>query len=149
MAPLIVNPSLLHSDDDSQEQSAHVQTAPSHHGLHKSCADPESFVRGGPTLTTFVFCFGWRGDGGSKYHYKGAIIGPPAKHHWMEFRWRVDDGPALNAGLVAAIFQGIRTCIARKPYIFVIFQGGPDPLSPLWICTCKWSHFFVSSQTTL
>ena len=28
------------------------------------------------------------------------------------------------------IFQGIRTCNARKPYIFVIFQGGPDPLPP-------------------
>ena len=41
-----------------------------------------------------------------------------------------DDGPTLNAGLVAAIFQGIRTCFARKPYIFVIFQGGPNPLSP-------------------
>ena len=48
----------------------------------------------------------------------------------MTFRWRADDGPTLNAGLVAAIFQGIRTCIARKPYIFVIFQGGPDPLAP-------------------
>ena len=32
------------------------------------------------------------------------------------------------------IIQGSRTSIARKPYIFVIFQGwgggGPDPLSP-------------------
>ena len=27
-------------------------------------------------------------------------------------------------------FQGIRTSIAKKPYIFQIFQGGPDPLSP-------------------
>ena len=25
-------------------------------------------------------------------------------------------------------FQAIRTSIANKPYIFVIFQGGPDPL---------------------
>ena len=48
----------------------------------------------------------------------------------MAFRWRADDGPTLNAGLVAAIFQGIRTCIGRKPYIFEIFQGGPDPLFP-------------------
>ena len=37
--------------------------------------------------------------------------------------------------IVAVIFQGIRTCIARKPYIFVIFQGGggaapPPPLDP-------------------
>ena len=28
------------------------------------------------------------------------------------------------------IFQGILTSIAKIPYIFVIFQGGPDPLSP-------------------
>ena len=28
------------------------------------------------------------------------------------------------------IFQGIRTSFAKKPYIFVIFQGGLDPLSP-------------------
>ena len=38
------------------------------------------------------------------------------------------------------IFKGIRTCIAKKTYIFVIFRGGggggggdggvPDPLSP-------------------
>ena len=29
------------------------------------------------------------------------------------------------------IFQGIRTSIAKKPYIFVIFEGGgPEPLSP-------------------
>ena len=56
----------------------------------------------------------------------------------MAFRWPADDGPKLNAGLVAVIFQRIRTCIARKPYIVVIFQGGPDPLSPLWILT--WSR---------
>ena len=32
------------------------------------------------------------------------------------------------------IFQGIRTNIAKKPYIFVIFQGGgTDPCPPLWI----------------
>ena len=45
----------------------------------------------------------------------------------MAFRWSADDGQTLNAGLVAAIFQEIRTCIARKPYIFVIFQGGGGP----------------------
>ena len=42
----------------------------------------------------------------------------------MAFPWHAYDGPTLNAGLVVAIFQGIPTCIARKPYIFVIFQGG-------------------------
>ena len=34
----------------------------------------------------------------------------------MAFRWRVDDGPPLNAGLVA--FHGIWTSIAKRPYIF-------------------------------
>ena len=53
-----------------------------------SYADPESFVRGGPILKTFVsffllfcVCFSWWGEGGSKYHYKWVIIGPPAKRH--------------------------------------------------------------------
>ena len=31
----------------------------------------------------------------------GAIIGPPAKRHLNGFRWRADDDPILNAGLVA------------------------------------------------
>ena len=108
--------------------------------LSVACADQDSFVRGGPTLTGFFCCFffvcvfffvdeRWE-DPSTLYHYKRAIIGPPAKHHLMAFGWRADDDPTLNAGLVAAIFQGIWTCIARKPYIFVIFQGCPDPLSP-------------------
>ena len=37
---------------------------------------------------------------------------------------RHDGSPALNAGLVAMWFLGIRTSIAKKPYIFVIFQAG-------------------------
>ena len=45
----------------------------------------------------------------------------------MAFRWRADDGPTLNAGLV---FQGLRTSLAKKPYIFVIFQRGPTPCPP-------------------
>ena len=60
-----------------------------------TCTDPESFVREGPTLTIFFFFF-WGGGGGgggddpSKYHYK-----------CMVFCWRVDNGPKLDAGLVA------------------------------------------------
>ena len=36
-------------------------------------------------------------------------------------------------------FNGIRTNIAKKSYLFVIFQGGggPDPLYPLWIGLCN------------
>ena len=51
----------------------------------------------------------------------------------MAFRLRADVGQTLKAGLVA-FFSGVWTKIAKKPYIFVIFQGGggegPDPLSP-------------------
>ena len=37
-----------------------------------SCGDPESFVRGGPTLTTFFFCCCcWWGE---RYHYMRTII---------------------------------------------------------------------------
>ena len=28
------------------------------------------------------------------------------------------------------VFQGIWTSVVKQPYIFVIFQGGPEPLSP-------------------
>ena len=59
---------------------------------------------------------------------KLTTIGPSAKRISMAFCWRVN-GPPLNDGLVAFLFL-----IAKKPYIFVIFQGGPDPLPPLWIC---------------
>ena len=41
----------------------------------------------------------------------------------MAFRWQAKDGPTMNAGLVAlCFFQAIRTSIAKKPFIFVIFQ---------------------------
>ena len=41
--------------------------------MTESCADPESFVRGGPCLTFFSFIL----DEG----ISGTIIGPPAKRH--------------------------------------------------------------------
>ena len=45
----------------------------------------------------------------------------------MAFRWRADNGPPLNAGLVALRFLG-----AKKPYVFVILGGGGvrTPCSP-------------------
>ena len=73
-------------------------------------------------------------EGGSKYHHKRAIDGPPAKIHLNGVSLACQyDAPKLNAGLVAFQgFQGIRTSIAKKPYIFVIFRGGgsrPPPPS--------------------
>ena len=62
--------------------------------------DPESCVRGGPTLTSVSFLADERREdpntserGPSSARQRNAIS--------MAFRWRVKDGPTLNAGLVA------------------------------------------------
>ena len=75
--------------------------------------------------------FSWSWDRGCKYHYKWAIISPSAKRHLngvsLAGRW----WPNIECWLESfVIFQRTRTSIAKKPYIFVIFQGGPDSLSP-------------------
>ena len=42
------------------------------------------------------------------------------------FRWCVENGPKLNAGMVALwFFQGIRTSIAKKSYILKMMSGLP------------------------
>ena len=49
----------------------------------------------------------------------------------MAFRWRAENGPTLNASLVALWFSlGIQTSIAKRPYIFVIFEGVSGPPAP-------------------
>ena len=55
----------------------------------------------------------------------------------MAYLWRFTGGPMMAQHWMLAwyvhsfvIFQGIRTSIAKKLYIFVIFHGVPDPLSP-------------------
>ena len=92
------------------------------HLYHSSCADPESFVRVGPTSTTF-------------FHFledpNTTISGPSSARQrnaiQMAFRWRAECW--LDSFV---IFQGIRTSIAKKSYIFVIVQGGggANPLPP-------------------
>ena len=77
--------------------------------------------------------FSWWGERGSKYHFKWAIISPPAKCHLNGVSLAYRCWPNIKCWLrTFMIFWGIRTSIARKPYIFVIFQGGPDTLYPLW-----------------
>ena len=52
---------------------------------------------------------------------------PPASQRnaiYMVFRWRADDCPSWNAGSVPLGFQGVRTSIAKIPYIIVIVRGG-------------------------
>ena len=45
----------------------------------------------------------------------------------MAFHWRADGGQTFAWWFV--VLQGIRTSIAKKPFIFVIFRG-PGSLSP-------------------
>ena len=63
------------------------------------------------------------GRGGIKILLKAGQHGPSSE---MPLEWRL----TLNAG---SVFQGIRTSIAKKPCIFMFFQGvkvgSPDPLS--------------------
>ena len=73
------------------------------------------------------FCRGW---GGVKFDnvflLDEGIEDPnttkkmPSSARQRAFRWRADDGQTLNTGLVAVIFQGIRTSIAKKPYIIPV-----------------------------
>ena len=56
-------------------------------------------MRGGPTTTI---------SGPSSARKRNAI--------YMAFRWRVDDGPTLNAGLVAlGFFRGSGPLLLRNP----------------------------------
>ena len=90
------------------------------------------FCQRGPILTTFFFSLSWWVEGGSKLHYKRAFISPPAKRHLngvsLMCRW----WPNIECWLGSfVIFQGIRTGIAKKPYISWFFRGGgPDLLPP-------------------
>ena len=98
---------------------------------------PESFARGGPTLKTFLVEEGTEDPNTTK---SGPLSARQQNAILMVFRWRANDGPTLNAGLIDVILQRIRTRIAKKPYIFCDFSwggggGGPGhPLSPIWIC---------------
>ena len=62
------------------------------------CADPESYVRGGPTLIFLV-------DEGRE-DQNTTIGGPSSARQRNAFCWRADNGPTLNAGLVACDFSG-------------------------------------------
>ena len=96
--------------------------------LYHSCADPGNFARGGPTFFFFFFVRG-----------KRIQIALKAGHHHLN---RVSLAGRCWTYIECwlgsfVIFQGIRTSIAKKPYIFVIFSEGYEPpVPPLWIRTC-------------
>ena len=73
----------------------------------------------------------WWGEDRSKYHYKRAIIGLPAKHHLngvsLMCRW----WPKIECWFGSfVIFRGSRPVLLRNPVFLWFFKGGPDPLSP-------------------
>ena len=69
---------------------------------------------------------------GSKYHYKGAIIGPSAKGHFNGVLLVCRCWPKIECWLDSfVIFQGIRTSIAKKALYFCDFSGrGVQTLCP-------------------
>ena len=106
----------------------------------KPCADSESFVRGGSNFDNGFFCCcccfqlmrGGR-EGGSKYHFKRAAIGPPAKRHWngisLACRWWPNIQCCLGSFV---IFRGSGPLLQRNLYFCYISRGvsGP-PVPPL------------------
>ena len=97
-----------------------------------TCADSESFVRGGPNLIIFFcFVFRWRGTEGPKT----AINGPSSARQWNAIGkanpWRADDGLILNSGLVVLWFFGGSGPVLQRNLIFLWFFKVGGHLSPL------------------
>ena len=102
----------------------------SHHtfmrGSRKNCQRGSKFVylfidRGIEDQNTAI-------NGQSSAHQRNAIE--------MAFYWRSDDGPTLNAGLVAFWFSGDMDQYYKETLYFCDFSGeGSDPPPPLWIRT--------------
>ena len=103
-------------------------------------AYPESFVRvGWSNLKTFFSVF-FRGERGSKQ------IPLKTGHHRpaSELPFKCRYCPKIECWLDRfVIFQAIRTSVAKKHYIFVIFQEGPDPMSPSGSGWCLCYLFMV------
>ena len=58
------------------------------------CADPESFIRGGPTLTTFFFIFIFLFDEGRE-NPGTTISGPSSAHQPNAIKWRFAGVPMM------------------------------------------------------
>ena len=77
-------------------------------------ADPESYVRGGPILMFFLVDEG-------REDQNTTLGGPSSARQRNAFRWRADNGPTLNAGLVACDFSGDLDQYCLETLFFVIF----------------------------
>ena len=63
-------------------------------GMYRSCADPESFVRGGPTLTTFFFLLFFLVDEGRE-DPSTTISGPSSARQRNAIKWRFAGVPKM------------------------------------------------------
>ena len=91
--------------------------------------NPESFVRGVSTLTAFFFSL----IGGGMIQIPLLLAGHHQPASKTPFKWHFAGMPirAQHCWLDRfVIFQGIRTSIAKKRYIFVIFHGRSGPPVP-------------------
>ena len=100
------------------------------------------FCQRGSNLDNVFFSL--MGEELSKYHYQRAIFGPPANRHSNGVSLAYRLWPKIESWLGSfTILRGSGPVLLKKTYIFVIFEGGPDPLSPLWIRLCTTSSCLV------
>ena len=108
------------------------------------------FFQRGPTLRVFyLLFFSW-------YHYKRAIIVPQAKPYLNGVSLVGQWWPITECWLGSfVVLQGIQTSIDKRPYIFVIFQGGGGvrthypPLDPhmfFWSTSMLFVKAFLTSN---
>ena len=77
----------------------------------------------------FIYLFILWGEGGSKYHYERTTIGLARRRWWRN----------IECWLGSCDFSGNPDLYCLKNLYFCDFSGlgVPDPLSPIWIRTCK------------
>ena len=99
-----------------------------------ACANLESSVRGGPNLISFFFS--WWEDGGSKYRYKWAIIGPQAKRNLNVVSLACQWWPKFKCGLVSFVIIMGSGPVLQRNLIFIMSRPPVPPLDPPmgWHC---------------
>ena len=105
------------------------------------------------SFVCFFFFFGRGGGGGGEgLDYEG-IEDPNTTKIWpssnrqrnaieMAFRSGADDGPTMNAGLVAmCLFRGSGSVLLRNPIALCLSGGVCTRCPPLWVRACVTAHF--------
>ena len=98
------------------------------------CANSESFIRGGPTFTTFffyLFKFDW-GEEWSKYNDERVIIGPPAKRNLNDVSLACRLWPNIDYWIECfTIFRESGPVLLKNNLYFCDFRwGSGPPVSP-------------------